>query len=116
MDNMNLDEKIKAIADHYGIESQLLKLDEECSELAAVHCKESYELAYGGNPKVLKRLSKRRVSETADVLILASQILYLVSLPDNRGLAKSIGKAMKKKIKRQLRRIEEEQNAENQTN
>lgn len=100
--------RLEFIANNYGIESQLLKLHEECAELGAAACKEIYLFASGADSKLCKKAARCRIYETADVLILASQVLYLLSLPENKRLAKSIKKSMEKKINRQLRRIEAE--------
>ena len=114
---MNLQEKIEAIADHYGIGIQLLKLAEECAEYsAAVQKWQVYaNLAYTKKLKVAEHFrtleDKAKAGcckELADVLVLARQIEYLMQTdPEFKD---EIERLMNEKADRQLSRIEEEKN------
>lgn len=112
---MNLQEKIQAIADHYGIGIQLLKLAEECAEYsAAVQKWQVYaNLAYTRELKEAEHF--RRLEDTAkagcckelaDVLVLARQIEYLMQTdPEFKD---EIELLMNEKADRQLARIKDE--------
>ena len=63
------DERIKTIADHYGIENQMRQLAEECSELAV---EASHSARIGTTVKIIE--------EMADVLIMIEQIIYLAKI------------------------------------
>lgn len=70
-----MDERIKTIADHYGLRHQLKKLIEESGELIAA------VLAY----LFLKRTQERKnhlLEEAADVVIVIAQIIYLLKGDD----------------------------------
>ena len=87
------EEKVKKIADHYGWNSQLRQLAEECCELSveALH----YTRERGG----IERISE----EIVDVLIMIQQIIYLMG----HGYG-DIEKCAEFKLDRQLSRIERE--------
>ena len=70
-----VDEKIKEIAYHYGIEKQLMKLSERCSELAneAKLC------------SLNKETSSRLAEMMAEVMLLFSQISYLTLSIDRQS-------------------------------
>lgn len=89
-----IDARLKEIADHYGINSQLGILQEECAELIQAVSK----FRRGGtNLQILEEL--------ADVEIIIAQIRYLA------GKNSSIIDEFKdKKIRRQLERIKEAEN------
>ena len=63
------DERIKTIADHYGIKKQLRQLAEECSELAV---EASHSARKGTTVKIIE--------EIADVQIMIEQIIYLAKI------------------------------------
>ncbi len=89
-----IDERLKKIADHYGLNSQLDILQEECAEL--VQAVSKYRRG-GSNLLVLEEL--------ADVEIMVAQIRYLAG--KNSTI---IDEIKEKKIRRQLDRIAGEDN------
>lgn len=93
-----IDDRLKVIADHYGIESQLDILQEELSELIQAVSK----FRRGDDTHILE--------EIADVEIMLSQVEYLIYNPElPRALIyDSINEIKEKKILRQLLRIGEE--------
>lgn len=86
------DERIKTIADHYGIEKQLHQLAEECSELAV-------EASHSARKGVTLKI----IEEMADVLLMMEQVIYLANIA-----IEDIDECIKFKIDRQLERIKEE--------
>ena len=86
------DDRIKKIADHYGIEKQLHQLAEECSELAV---EASHSARKGVTVKIIE--------EMADVLLMIEQVVYLANIA-----IEDIDECIKFKIDRQLERIKEE--------
>lgn len=88
------DERLEKIADHYGLNSQLDILQEECAEL--VQAVSKYRRG-GSNLLVLEEL--------ADVEIMVAQIRYLAG--KNSII---IDDFKEKKIRRQLDRMEGEDN------
>lgn len=80
-----LEKRINAIAEHYGYEHQRIKCIEELAELTQA-------LARGDKQEILW--------ESADVVIMIQQILYLLKL-NNKS-------AIESKVARQERRIKEE--------
>ena len=86
------DERIKTIADHYGIKKQMRQLAEECSELAV---EASHSARKGVTVKIIE--------EMADVLLMIEQVVYL------SGIAiEDIDECISFKIDRQMKRIKEE--------
>ena len=86
------DERIKTIADYYGVEKQLHQLAEECSELAV---EASHSARKGVTVKIIE--------EMADVLLMIEQVVYL------SGIAiEDIDECISFKIDRQMKRIKEE--------
>jgi hypothetical protein len=81
-----INEDLKYIADHYGLEGQTKKCEEELNELIE---------ALGGSSNT------HVVEEIADVEIMISQIKYLRDIPDEQ-----VDVIKKYKIQRQLQRIE----------
>lgn len=81
-----INEDLKYIADHYGLENQLGKCKEELNELIE---------ALGGSSNI------HVVEEIADVEIMISQIKYLRDIPDEQ-----VDVIKEYKIQRQLQRIE----------
>ena len=86
-------DKVKKIADYYGLRNQLKQLAEECSELSV----ESLHYIRNGG-------TERLFEEMADVLIMIQQVIHLLG-----GGREDIEKYAEFKIDRQLRRIEREQ-------
>ena len=86
------DERIKSIADHYGIKKQLRQLAEECSELAV-------EASHSAR----KGLTVGIIEEIADVEIMIEQIIYLAKI-DRCDIEDCINY----KLDRQMKRIEAE--------
>ena len=87
------DERIKTIADHYGLINQLKQLAEECCELSveALH----YTRDRGGTERISE--------EMVDVLIMIQQIIYLL-----RNDTEKLEKYAEFKLDRQMNRIKEE--------
>lgn len=86
------DERIKTIADHYGIKKQMRQLAEECSELAV---EASHSARKGTTVKIIE--------EMADVEIMIEQIVYLAKID-----RKDIEECIQYKLERQMKRIENE--------
>ena len=88
------EEKVKKIADYYGLKSQLKQLAEECCELSveALH----YIRERGGTERISE--------EIVDVLIMIQQITYLL-----RNDTEKLEKYAEFKVNRQLDRIQREQ-------
>ena len=85
------------IADHYGLDSQLDMLQEECVELIQAVSK------YKRNG------SCEIVEEMADVFIMLNQVIYLLNKENTAvDVDVFIDLWMEKKIRRQLERIESE--------
>lgn len=93
------DERLKIIADHYGIDSQLNILQEELSEL--IQAVSKYRR---GDPSHI-------FEEIADVEIMLEQVTYLLQKTTSVDLNYLISLNGEKKIRRQLRRIQEEEAA-----
>ena len=87
------DERIKTIADHYGIKKQLRQLAEECSELAV---EASHSARKGTTVKIIE--------EMADVQIMIEQIIYLARI-DRCDIQDCINF----KLDRQMKRMEKEE-------
>lgn len=110
---MNLQEKLIAIADHYGLENQTIKLAEEGAELSAAMLKNlgiAFRKAKGENSVKLRQqeaeAKEKMTEETADVLLVSRQLEYLmISDPE---FEKEITKIMNDKADRQLERIADE--------
>lgn len=90
-----MEDKIIQIADHYGFTSQADIMIEECGELIQAICK----LRRGWSEDRFKHVKE----EIADVLIMVSQLRYLLGTEE-------IDKILDFKIQRQLERIEGEKN------
>lgn len=88
------EDKIKFIADRYGLFHQLGKLNEECSELS-IECIKSINAG---------EVTKNLVQEIADVEVMLAQIKYLTNLDEAL-----IEGAKTYKINRQLMRIQKEE-------
>lgn len=85
-------ERIKTIADHYGIKEQLRQLAEECCELAVE-----------ANHSARKGTTVKIIEEIADVAIMMEQIIYLAGID-----RKDIDEVIDYKLNRQLERIGKE--------
>lgn len=83
---------IKTIAEHYGLNNQLMQTAEECAELTQAIMK-VFRNGLGEERDHL-------IEELADVQIMTAQLEYL--LGDS-----ALGKVREEKIKRQLGRIED---------
>lgn len=95
--------KIKKIADYYKLEKQSRQLSEECAELIQATSKymRYQESSYASTVdwKYLQDICE----EIADVEVMLAQIKYLLNINP-----KAIEEIKKKKIDRQLERIEKE--------
>ena len=91
---MIYDERIKTIADHYGIKKQLRQLAEECSELAV---EASHSARKGTTVKIIE--------EIADVQIMIEQIIHLAEIDKC-----DIEDCINYKLERQIKRIKEGEN------
>lgn len=113
LSDQELHEKIKRVAEYYGLEIQLEKLAEECSEYAAFQLKKEYLISAISNGRGGKSCNEQmddcqenNFRELADVLVVSEQIKYLLlSEPEFNEKIKGF---MNEKINRQLRRIEED--------
>lgn len=85
-------DKLRMIADHYGIKKQLRQLAEECSELAV---EASHSARKGTTVKIIE--------EIADVQIMIEQIIYLAKIDKC-----DIEDCINYKLDRQIKRIKEE--------
>jgi NTP pyrophosphatase (non-canonical NTP hydrolase) len=92
-----MDERIKKIAEHYGMEIQREQLIEELSELilAAQKCKR-----YG-----TRETFDNFCGELADVYIMVCQMMHLIS-------PEIIGEIIESKLDRQIQRIHDESEPE----
>lgn len=111
-----LKEKLKAIADHYGLGVQMTKLAEECAEYAASSLKAAVyiDMINDGHPLEycylkLEQAQDSSLKEMADVLVLTKQIEYLLE-KEAPELKETIECLMTEKANRQLARIEQEKN------
>lgn len=88
------EEKVKQIADFYGLKNQIKQLAEECCELSveALH----YTREKGGTERISE--------EIVDVLIMIQQIIYLL-----KNDTEKLEKYAEFKVNRQLDRIQREQ-------
>ncbi len=99
---MTNDDKIMKIADHYGMESQIDIMQEECAEL--VQAVSKYKRGKDND-------FSHMLEEMADVTIMIEQVLYLL---DNRMNAEGSSaynafyEFIDKKLNRQIKRIEDE--------
>lgn len=110
---MNMQEKIQAIADFYGLKLQICKLGEEGAELAAATLKNvglmiRQENGEGGESIAKKRAEamEKTDEEIADVLLVSRQMEYL--LLEAPEYDEKITRLMNEKADRQLSRIKEE--------
>lgn len=100
---MEIAEKIKIIAEHYGYEAQSRQCIEEMAELTQAINK--FWRVCGNGQKTEKGIQDCRdnlVEETADVQIMLWQMEYLLLS------GQEVNQMIEKKLDRQLKRIEEE--------
>lgn len=100
---MDVIEKIKIIADHYGYDAQSRQCMEEMAELTQAINK--FWRVCGNGQKTEKGIQDCRdnlVEETADVQIMLWQMEYLLLS------GQEVNQMIEKKLDRQLKRIEEE--------
>ena len=94
MDNEIItDNRVKYIAEHYGLPAQREQLEEECAELilASQKCKRIGD----------KNTFNNFCEEVADVYIMVMQMMHLIS-------PELISEIIDKKLTRQMKRIKEE--------
>ena len=100
---MEIAEKIKIIAEHYGYEAQSRQCIEEMAELMQAINKLRRSIGHGQlTEKSFKECLENLTEEMADVQIMLWQIEYLLSAEN------MIEEMIEKKLNRQLKRIEEE--------
>lgn len=92
-----MDNRVFTIADHYGLESQLNILQEELAEL--IQAVSKYRR---GDPSHI-------IEEIADVEIMLDQVVYLLDKKTSVDTEQLIGLHIEKKLRRQLKRIKEEE-------
>lgn len=92
-----MDNRVFTIADHYGLESQLNILQEELAEL--IQAVSKYRR---GDPAHI-------IEEIADVEIMLDQVVYLLDKTTSIDIERFIGLHIEKKLRRQLKRIKEEE-------
>ena len=92
-----MDNRVFTIADHYGLESQLNILQEELAEL--IQAVSKYRR---GDPDHI-------IEEIADVEIMLDQVVYLLDKDTSVDIEYFIGLHIDKKLRRQLKRIKEEE-------
>lgn len=114
-----LQEKLKQIADHYGIDTQVAKLAEECAEISAAALKTRvYAMMMDvGHPAEyvepkFEEAQDAVEKELADVMTVAYQVLYLAK--DFPDFQKRLEQNITAKADRQLTRIAEEKSYGNQ--
>lgn len=90
---IRMDNRLRNIANHYGLESQLDMLQEECAEL--IQAVSKYKRA--------KCTDDHLAEEIANVHIMLEQIQYLLELHKDVNVWVDI------KVKRQLQRMEGDQ-------
>ena len=95
-----MDERIKKIAEHYGLTFQVDKLSEESAEMIAA----ALQMCTKQNSVDNGELLKHYLSELADVDIVLEQVKFLLT-PNMR---RYFDKVREKKIIRTLKRIESE--------
>lgn len=93
-----MDERIKVLADYYGVAAQMVKLCEECGELTTAAAKQ----IAAPNQIMKDALLDNLVSELADVYVISEQVKYLLGLEDR------VQRLADYKINRQLRRLEQD--------
>ena len=112
---MKLQEKLEVIADHYGLNVQLIKAAEECSKYSsAVHKFRAIILSgdesQGNARKYFRKLEEPSAKgcrdELANVLLLARQIEYLMK--SEQFFNDEMIRLMNEKADQKLKQIEAE--------
>lgn len=112
---MELQEKIKAIADHYGFDIQILRLAEECSGYSSTInklrvCIACTDVNTGKTKRKFKRLenvySDDCRKQLAVLLVITRQIEYLIK--NDQSFNEEIERLMHDKANKQLKQIEDE--------
>ena len=91
-----MDERIKQIADKFGLKNQIEQAEEECAEL--ILAIQKFKRYKGG---FVEPYSDNVREETADVYIMMCQLMYLMGYD-------SIMEIGDKKLDRQIKRMEKE--------
>lgn len=94
------------IAYHYGFENQLRQLQEEAGELiSAVNrlCRKMNYYSVEPPKRFIKDQWDSVVEELADLTLMADQVIELMAVRDD------VEKVRKQKVKRQLKRMEDEE-------
>ena len=91
-----MDDRIKQISVHYGLNKQLEQAEEECAEL--ILAIQKFKRHRG---QFIKTYSDNVREETADVYIMMCQLMYLMGYD-------SIMEIVDKKLDRQIKRMEKE--------
>lgn len=100
MIDMNFERSIRDIAEHYGVEEQLVQTAEECSELSRAALKLRRAYADPDADAETQMNSKAALyGEIADVLIMCEQLMHL------EGCAGDVMHIISEKLKRQMERI-----------
>lgn len=100
---MEITEKIKIIAEHYGYEAQSRQCIEEMAELMQAINKLWRSIGHGQlTEKSFKECLENLTEEMADVQIMLWQMEYLLLS------GQEVNQMIEKKLDRQLKRIEEE--------
>lgn len=109
---MTLDEKIKKIADYYGMKVQLTKFAEECAEYAASFhkCRGAWDWyeQEGYSDYLMKEIvsaARANKKELGDVLLVAQQVEYFMET--HPEFKEEMLQYMEFKADRQLKRIEQ---------
>lgn len=98
------DSECAAIASHYGEEAQMKIVIEECAELIQAICKLSRTAEDGIAEDGIAEARKHYVEELTDVIIMVSQLRWLLSDKEK----KMLDDMYRFKVGRQLGRIERE--------
>lgn len=93
-----MDERIKVLADYYGVAAQMVKLCEECGELTTAAAKQ----IAAPNKIMQDALLDNLISELADVYVVSEQIKYLL------GIDERVQRVADYKINRQIRRMDQD--------
>lgn len=91
--------KIKRIAEHYGLEKQLIQTAEESSELTQAALKYHRILNHEVVPSCAGELRDNLIEEMADTLIMIEQLCYLL------GCENDLRAVVYRKTDRQIERM-----------
>jgi len=99
-----LAKNLETIIDHFGINNQLRKFNEECFELMEAIIRSEYPaIAKDSKPEELKELEKKHIAEEiADCMVLLNQFIRNYDIN-----TLTIQKLFEEKIGRTIKRIEE---------